>query len=77
MVSVATVSCSTRCEYVASWCFSRVLTRARCDVHCARNFIDQIHSRGSADGRKRSAWSLRTSDFSRIHGAFGEDQTKE
>ena len=35
------------------------------------------YSRGSAENRNRSAWSFWNSDFSRIQGARGEDQTNE
>ena len=72
--SPATVSCRIFCEYMHRRCLRSVLMRARSSVHWRRNSKDQAHSRGSADGRKRSAWSLANKDFSRIIGAWGEDQ---
>jgi hypothetical protein len=62
---------------MAMRCLRSVLLRAFASVHSARNCSDHVYSRGSVEKRNRSAWSLRNSDFSRIHGARGEDQTKE
>ena len=57
--------------------YRSVMRCALAAVHSARNFSDQRYRRGSVENRNRSAWSLRNSDFSRIHGARGEDHSKE
>jgi hypothetical protein len=51
-----------------------VFLRAQALLHWRRKSQDQCQSRGSGLSLKRSAWSSRHSDLSRIPGALGEDQ---
>jgi hypothetical protein len=53
-----------------------VLRRARSLVHCARNCSDQRQNAGSALSRKRSGWSFRLNDLSKVPAALEEAQAK-